>query len=1240
MMKNLIKCLFVIALLVFAVLSVSAEETVIFSDDFSRNSLSEYELAGNWSISGGKLNLGSGSGSAYLYYDIPQQYKNGNYKIEVDFLGHTSTGGILVGGSGAKLDAVPEKFHGFDCFIGGNGKKGALGCYKANGDWSGNIFVSGDVVTATDIHLTVEVHGNSLTYRVSSLDGSTVYYSVNYTIGTADRDVYDAFSGRVGLRKFYADKGSFDNFKVTAGDATQPSGGSAAPADAIVIFSDDFSGNSLDAYELNGNWNITDGKLNLGSGSGSAYLYYDLPQEYKNGGYRIDVDFLGHTSTGGVLVGGSGANLVAAPANFHGFDCFIGGNGKKGAFGCYKADGTWSGNIFVSGDIITASDIHLTVEVYGNSLTYRVTSPDGNNVYYSVSYTIGTSDRDVYDAFSGRIGLRKFYADKGAFDNFKVTVYNGNSGTAYNASTVIPVSAKETVILSDDFSVNSLNNYTLKGDWNIANGKLNLGSGTGSGFLFYDFPAQYKGCNYKVEVDFLGHTSTGGILVGAGAPSLTAVPEDFYGFNGFIGNNGKKGALGCYNASGAWGGNIIVGDDIITASDLHLSMEVYDNELTYRITSLDGKTLYYGVNYTLGTANRDIYNFFDGKIGLRKFYTDKGAFDNFKVTVYGDEQLPALNKKLELNGVAFSASDGLRLENGSVSGSGSMLTETAMADNFKAALTLTPENNTRLLFGMTDEKNGYAFEIDKKNETLAFYRITDGKYARLGVKHLPVYSGEHAAYVEVRDGVATVMFDTFFEKENAFWSFSLKFSNYKTGKFGVMLDGDSVKGLTVTSPAATEKTYTNPVVQGADPDVLYYDGTYYLYNRVHAGNGIFGVSTSKDMVKWTAGDIIFTIDPAVDTATGYMSPNVTYYGGTFYLFYAAKNAEGSNRLYCATSDSPTGPFTHKHGQTPLHEVPEIGGHPYIDDNGKVYLTYARFGNGNHIWIEEVTLANDTATPVAGTLTKLISPNTEFENDGYGHISEGGVITKHNGYYYMIYATGHFQGHYGETYAVSKDILGPYTKYEYGDFLTWNLHTDGVGDAVFVKSPDGAELWLVYHRHQAPGQYTSRYTCIDKAKFVADPLGGPDILTVQGPSTTPQVMPSGGNTRTEVKLTIGSTTAYVNGTAHTLDAAPINRHNRTMLPVRFLANAFGVSDDGIKWDGATRTATLTNSEVTIVVTIDAPAMTVNGRAVALDSPAIIESNRTYLPVRAIANALGVSDDNIAWDAATNTATLTK
>ncbi len=126
----------------------------------------------------------------------------------------------------------------------------------------------------------------------------------------------------------------------------------------------------------------------------------------------------------------------------------------------------------------------------------------------------------------------------------------------------------------------------------------------------------------------------------------------------------------------------------------------------------------------------------------------------------------------------------------------------------------------------------------------------------------------------------------------------------------------------------------------------------------------------------------------------------------------------------------------------------------------------------------------------------------------------------------------------------------------------------------------------------------------------------------------------------VELTIGDPVAYINGVAQTLDAAPINRNSRTMLPVRFLANTFGIDNDGIEWNDATKTATLKNATTTIVITIGAPAMTVNGASVALDSPAVIESSRTYLPLRAIANALGVSNDNISWNDVTKTATLIK
>lgn len=122
--------------------------------------------------------------------------------------------------------------------------------------------------------------------------------------------------------------------------------------------------------------------------------------------------------------------------------------------------------------------------------------------------------------------------------------------------------------------------------------------------------------------------------------------------------------------------------------------------------------------------------------------------------------------------------------------------------------------------------------------------------------------------------------------------------------------------------------------------------------------------------------------------------------------------------------------------------------------------------------------------------------------------------------------------------------------------------------------------------------------------------------------------------TIVKLTIGSKLAYINNAEHTLDAAPLNRNSRTMLPVRFVAEALGAT---VGWDGNTSTVTVTSDTTEIKIVIGAANATVNGQSIALDSPAFIENSRTYLPVRFVAENLGAS---VEWVAATNTAILTK
>lgn len=120
--------------------------------------------------------------------------------------------------------------------------------------------------------------------------------------------------------------------------------------------------------------------------------------------------------------------------------------------------------------------------------------------------------------------------------------------------------------------------------------------------------------------------------------------------------------------------------------------------------------------------------------------------------------------------------------------------------------------------------------------------------------------------------------------------------------------------------------------------------------------------------------------------------------------------------------------------------------------------------------------------------------------------------------------------------------------------------------------------------------------------------------------------------TEIKMTIGQNVGYVNGEAKELDAAPIIRGNRTMLPVRFVAENLGAK---VEWDGTTSTATITKNHIEIEITIGAEEAIVNNAPVKLDAPAFIENNRTYMPVRFVAENLGAK---VEWDGATSTATI--
>ena len=93
----------------------------------------------------------------------------------------------------------------------------------------------------------------------------------------------------------------------------------------------------------------------------------------------------------------------------------------------------------------------------------------------------------------------------------------------------------------------------------------------------------------------------------------------------------------------------------------------------------------------------------------------------------------------------------------------------------------------------------------------------------------------------------------------------------------------------------------------------------------------------------------------------------------------------------------------------------------------------------------------------------------------------------------------------------------------------------------------------------------------------------------------------------------------------------------MLPVRAVAEALSTAST-ILWDDATKTVTIAFGARIISMTIGLKVMNINGVAIAMNAAPEVTSSRTFLPVRDLAYALGLTDSDIAWDDATKTATL--
>ena len=127
--------------------------------------------------------------------------------------------------------------------------------------------------------------------------------------------------------------------------------------------------------------------------------------------------------------------------------------------------------------------------------------------------------------------------------------------------------------------------------------------------------------------------------------------------------------------------------------------------------------------------------------------------------------------------------------------------------------------------------------------------------------------------------------------------------------------------------------------------------------------------------------------------------------------------------------------------------------------------------------------------------------------------------------------------------------------------------------------------------------------------------------------------------TSVVMTIGSDQYLINnelfdGSVDNLGAPYVDSAWRTMVPARILAETFGGTVEFDEVDGV-QTVSIVNGDTTIEMTVGSADYTINGEAAkAMDTEPVIVDGRTYVPVRFVAEGLGL-DVTPLYDAETGT-----
>ena len=185
----------------------------------------------------------------------------------------------------------------------------------------------------------------------------------------------------------------------------------------------------------------------------------------------------------------------------------------------------------------------------------------------------------------------------------------------------------------------------------------------------------------------------------------------------------------------------------------------------------------------------------------------------------------------------------------------------------------------------------------------------------------------------------------------------------------------------------------------------------------------------------------------------------------------------------------------------------------------------------------------------------------------------------------------------------------------------NYYTGKFYLSMLVTVVDGRMIFVEYMRNMDRNHFSDVAAMMDSIVVMGSNYRA-GIEDIDPDSLTGQIRALGGDAATDV------ISILINGEKITPDSDPVMVNDRTLVPIRAVAEYLGYT---VGWDEASQTVTMFNSNNTIKFTIDSTMAVKNGRTFTIDVPAQIIGERTYLPLRAVAEAM---DAEVDWNGEIN------